>query len=29
VFVATDRPFGLIEGTVLRGGVPPAGPAWA
>jgi urate oxidase len=29
VFVATDRPFGLIEGTVVRDGAPPAGPAWA
>jgi urate oxidase len=29
VFVATDRPFGLIEGTVARDGAPPAGAAWA
>jgi hypothetical protein len=28
VFVATDRPFGLIEGTVAREGVPPAA-GWA
>lgn len=28
VFVATDRPFGLIEGTILRDGAPPAGRAW-
>ena len=28
VFVATDRPYGLIEGTVLRDDVPPAEPAW-
>jgi urate oxidase len=28
VFVATDRPFGLIEGTVARDGAPPAGAAW-
>jgi urate oxidase len=29
VFVATDRPFGLIEGTVARDGAPPAAAAWA
>jgi urate oxidase len=29
VFVATDRPFGLIEATVARDGAPPAGAAWA
>ena len=29
VFVATDRPFGLIEGTVARDDAPPAGAAWA
>ncbi len=28
VFVATDRPFGLIEGGVHRDGAPPAGRAW-
>ncbi len=28
VFVATDRPYGLIEGTVLRDDAPPAGLAW-
>jgi urate oxidase len=28
VFVATDRPYGLIEGTVLRDEAPPAGLAW-
>jgi urate oxidase len=28
VFVATDRPFGLIEGTVARDDAPPAGAAW-
>jgi urate oxidase len=28
VFVATDRPYGLIEGTVARDDAPPAGPAW-
>jgi urate oxidase len=28
VFVATDRPFGLIEGTVTRDDAPPAGRAW-
>ncbi|MEV0071311.1 factor-independent urate hydroxylase [Amycolatopsis sp. NPDC050768] len=29
VFHATDRPYGLIEGTVLRDDAPPAGPAWS
>jgi urate oxidase len=29
VFVATDRPFGLIEGTVARDGAQPAAAAWA
>jgi urate oxidase len=29
VFVATDRPYGLIEGHVLRDGAPPAGLAWS
>jgi urate oxidase len=29
VFVATDRPFGLIEGTVARDDAPPSGAAWA
>lgn len=28
VFVATDRPFGVIEGEVVRPGAPPAGRAW-
>lgn len=28
VFVATDRPYGLIEGTVRRDETPPAGLAW-
>lgn len=28
VFVATDRPYGLIEGTVARDGAPPPGEAW-
>jgi urate oxidase len=28
VFVATDRPYGLIEGTVRRDDAPPAGLAW-
>jgi urate oxidase len=28
VFVATDRPYGLIEGTATRDGAPPAGLAW-
>jgi urate oxidase len=28
VFVATDRPYGLIEGTVLRDDASPAGLAW-
>jgi urate oxidase len=28
VFYAADRPYGLIEGTVLREGAPPAGLAW-
>ncbi|GIF74317.1 factor-independent urate hydroxylase [Asanoa siamensis] len=28
VYVATDRPYGLIEGTVLRDDVPPAPEAW-
>ncbi len=28
VFFAADRPYGLIEGTVLRDAAPPAGPAW-
>jgi len=29
VFVAADRPYGLIEGTVLREGQPAADIAWA
>jgi urate oxidase len=28
VFYAADRPYGLIEGTVLRDDAPDAGPAW-
>ncbi|MFG1821868.1 factor-independent urate hydroxylase [Microbispora bryophytorum] len=28
VFFAADRPYGLIEGTVLREDAPAAGPAW-
>jgi urate oxidase len=28
VFVATDRPFGVIEGEVVRPGAPGAGRAW-
>jgi urate oxidase len=28
VFVAMDRPYGLIEGTVLRDDAPPPGLAW-
>jgi len=28
VFYAADRPYGLIEGTVIRDGVPPAPAAW-
>jgi urate oxidase len=28
VFHAADRPYGLIEGTVLRDDAPPAGQAW-
>jgi urate oxidase len=28
VFVATDRPYGLIEGTIARDDAPPAGSAW-
>jgi urate oxidase len=28
VFVATDRPFGVIEGVVVRPGASPAGRAW-
>lgn len=28
VYHADDRPYGLIEGTVRRSGVPDAGPAW-
>ncbi|MEU4667387.1 factor-independent urate hydroxylase [Amycolatopsis sp. NPDC023774] len=29
VFHAADRPYGLIEGTVLRDDAPAAGPAWS
>ena len=28
VFVAADRPYGLIQATVLRDDAPPAGDAW-
>jgi urate oxidase len=28
VFHADDRPYGLIQGTVLRDDAPPAEPAW-
>ena len=28
VLLATDRPYGLIEGTVLRDDAPPPGLAW-
>lgn len=28
VFYAADRPYGLIEGTVVRDGVTPAPEAW-
>jgi len=28
VYYAADRPYGLIEGTVLREDAPPAGAAW-
>jgi urate oxidase len=28
VYFAADRPYGLIEGTVLREDAPPAGEAW-
>jgi urate oxidase len=27
-FIAADRPYGLIEGAVVRDAAPPAGPAW-
>jgi urate oxidase len=29
VYYPADRPYGLIEGTVLREGAPPAGLAWS
>jgi urate oxidase len=29
VFHAADRPYGLIEGTVLGADAPPAGLAWS
>jgi urate oxidase len=29
VFYAADRPYGLIEGAVVRGGAPDPGPAWS
>lgn len=28
VYVAADRPYGLIEGAAVRDGAPPPGPAW-
>jgi urate oxidase len=28
VFIAADRPYGLIEATILRDDAPPAGDAW-
>ncbi len=28
VFYAADRPYGLIEGSVVRDGAPDAGLAW-
>jgi urate oxidase len=28
VFYVSDRPYGLIEGTVVRDDAPPAGQAW-
>lgn len=28
IYVATDRPYGLIEGAVVREGAPEAGPVW-
>jgi urate oxidase len=28
VFIAADRPYGLIEATVLRDDAPDAGEAW-
>ena len=28
VFHADDRPYGLIEGAVVRDGAPDAGPCW-
>jgi urate oxidase len=29
VYLAADRPYGLIEGVVARDDAPPPGPAWA
>ncbi|HZM80399.1 MAG TPA: urate oxidase [Candidatus Limnocylindrales bacterium] len=29
VFIAADRPYGLMEGSVLRDDAPDAGPAWS
>jgi urate oxidase len=29
VFFAADRPYGLIEGSVVRDDAPPPGPAWS
>jgi urate oxidase len=28
VFYVSDRPYGLIEGTITRDDAPPAGKAW-
>jgi urate oxidase len=28
VFYASDRPYGLIEGTITRDDAPPPGQAW-
>ena len=28
IFFAADRPYGLIEGTILRDDLPPAEEAW-
>jgi urate oxidase len=28
VFYAADRPYGLIEASVIRDDAPPAGSAW-
>jgi urate oxidase len=28
IFRVEDRPYGLIEASILREGAPPPGPAW-